>query len=80
VGNLIDNKEKEVEMATIKVKAGDKIVIADKVYVADYIAGDTTKYIGKNIGGGYVIVEDDTYYAEYNKWRKYWDNCDAGRV
>ena len=67
-------------MATIKVKAGDKIVIANKVYVADYIDGDTTKYIGKNIGGGYVIVEVDTYYAEYNKWRKYWDDCAAGRV
>ena len=61
MGILINNKEKEVEMATINVKPGDKIVIKDKVYVADYIAGDTTKYIGKNIGGGYVIVEDDTY-------------------
>ena len=80
MGILINNKEKEVEMATINVKPGDKIVIKDKVYVADYIAGDTTKYIGKNIGGGYVIVEDDTYYAEYNKWVKDWNDCDAGRV
>ena len=64
MGILINNKEKEVEMATINVKPGDKIVIKDKVYVADYIAGDTTKYIGKNIGGGYVIVEE--YHTTLN--------------
>ena len=63
-------------MATIIKVATNRL--KDKVYVADYIAGDTTKYIGKNIGGGYVIVEDDTYYAEYNKWVKYWNDCDAG--
>ena len=55
-------------MATINVKPGDKIVIANENYVADYI------------DGAYVIVKDDAAYAEHKKMIKYYDDCDAGRV
>jgi hypothetical protein len=68
VGNLINNKEKEVGMATINVKPGDKIVIANENYVADYI------------DGAYVIVKDDAAYAEHKKMIQYYNDCDAGRV
>jgi|TARA_A100000172_G_scaffold41052_1_gene25056 hypothetical protein len=68
VGILINNKNKEVEMATINVKSGDKIVIANENYVAAYI------------DGAYVIVKDDEAYAEHKKMVKYYNDCDAGRV
>ncbi len=55
-------------MATIKVKAGDKIVIMNENYVADYI------------DGAYVIVKDDEAYAEHCKMIKYYNDCDAGRA
>ena len=68
MGILINNKEKEVGMATINVKPGDKIVIANENYVADYI------------DGAYVIVKDDEAYAEHCKMIKYYNDCDAGRA
>ncbi len=55
-------------MATINVKSGDKIVIANENYVAAYI------------DGAYVIVKDDEAYAEHKKMVKYYNDCDAGRV
>ena len=55
-------------MATINVKPGDKIVIANENYVADYI------------DGAYVIVKDDEAYAEHCKMIKYYNDCDVGRA
>ena len=75
----INKKEKKMGK-TIEIKAGDKVVYAGVTYNAVYIANDTTPYIGKNIGGGYVLVKDDEDYAEYKKWQKYWNDCDAGRA
>ena len=55
-------------MATINVKPGDKIVIANENYVAAYM------------NGAYVIVKDDAAYAEHKKMIKYYDDCDTGRA
>jgi len=63
----------------IKLQPNDRVVFGNKKYVATYIDKDTTEYIGKNIGGGYVLVAESDF-NEWQKWQNYWNDCDNNRI
>ena len=54
--------------ATIKIKCGDVLVIADKTYYAIY-----------HRDNGYCIV-GEAEYKVWKQWHDYYNDCDNGKI
>ena len=58
----------ERDSATIKIKCGDVLVIADKTYYAIY-----------HRDNGYCIV-GEVEYKVWKQWHDYYNDCDSGKI
>jgi len=63
----------ERNSATIKIKCGDVLVIADKTYYAIYNSNNKIQ------NKGYCIV-DETEYKIWKQWNNYYNDCDNGKI
>ena len=63
----------ERDSATIKIKCGDVLVIADKTYYAIYSSGNKIQ------SKGYCIV-GEAEYKVWKQWNNYYNDCDNGKI
>tara|TARA_R100001510_G_C7497862_1_gene102806 strand:- start:289 stop:510 length:222 start_codon:yes stop_codon:yes gene_type:complete len=63
----------ERNSATIKIKCGDVLIIADKTYYAIYNSNNKIQ------NKGYCIV-DETEYKIWKQWNNYYNDCDNGKI
>jgi len=61
------------DSATIKIKCGDVLVIADKTYYAIYNSNNKIQ------AKGYCIV-GEAEYKVWKQWHDYYNDCDNGKI